>query len=56
MNYNINPILAQSFLRVQGLGLAESGYVLLYIEHFGLCRKRSDREKEPPKTGDEKSE
>ena len=46
---NINPILAQSFLRPQGLGSAESGYVLLYIEHFGLCRKRRDRNKESPK-------
>ena len=53
---NINPILAQSFLRPQGLGSAESGYVLLYIEHFGLCRIRSDREKESPKSRLGKSE
>ncbi len=43
------PFLAQSFLRAQGLGSAESGIVLLYSEHFGLCRIRSDREKESPK-------
>ena len=43
------PLLAQSFLRAQGLGSAESGSVLLYSEHFGLCRKRSDRKKESPK-------
>jgi len=43
------PILAQSFLRAQGLGSAESGIVLLYSEHFGLSRKRRDREKESPK-------
>ena len=49
MNYNINPILAQSFLRAQDLGSAESGYVLLYIEHFGLSRIRRAREKESPK-------
>ncbi len=50
--WNINNIifsLAQSFLRPQGLGSAESGYVLSYIEHFGLCRIRRDREKESPK-------
>ena len=41
--------LAQSFLRPQGLGSAESGIVLLYSEHFGLSRIRSDREKESPK-------
>ncbi len=44
------PILAQSFLRAQGLGSAESGIVLLYSEHFGLSRIRSDREKESPKS------
>ncbi len=43
------PLLAQSFLRPQGLGSAESGIVLLYSEHFGLSRIRSDREKESPK-------
>ena len=42
-------ILAQSFLRPQGLGSAESGSVLLYSEHFGLCRIRRGREKESPK-------
>ena len=41
--------LAQSFLRPQGLGSAESGIVLIYSEHFGLSRKRRDREKESPK-------
>ncbi len=41
--------LAQSFLRAQGLGSAESGIVLLYSEHFGLCRIRRDRKKESPK-------
>ena len=44
------PLLAQNFLRAQGLGSAESGIVLLYSEHFGLSRKRSDREKESPKS------
>jgi hypothetical protein len=48
MNISI-PLLAQSFLRAQGLGSAESGYVLSYIEHFGLSRIRSAREKESPK-------
>ena len=43
------PILAQSFLRAQGLGSAESGIVLLYSEHFGLSRIRRAREKESPK-------
>ena len=43
------PLLAQSFLLTQGLGSAESGIVLLYSEHFGLCRKRRAREKESPK-------
>ncbi len=43
------PLLAQSFLRAQGLGSAESAGVLLYIEHFGLCRIRRDRKKEPAK-------
>ena len=43
------PLLAQSFLRTQGLGSAESGIVLSYSEHFGLSRIRSDREKESPK-------
>ncbi len=32
MNNNINPILAQSFLRVQGVCLPDTGYVLSYIE------------------------
>ena len=32
MNKNINPILAQSFLRVQGVCLPDTGYVLSYIE------------------------
>ena len=41
--------MAQSFLRAQGLGSAESGIVLLYSEHFGLSRIRRDREKESPK-------
>ena len=45
-NYSI---LAQSFLRAQGLGSAESGIVLLYSEHFGLSRIRRAREKESPK-------
>jgi hypothetical protein len=49
MNNRLFPILAQSFLRAQGLGSAESAGVLLYIEHFGLCRKRSDRKKDSPK-------
>jgi hypothetical protein len=49
MNNRLFPILAQSFSRAQGLGSAESGIVLLYSEHFGLCRKRSDRKKESPK-------
>ncbi len=49
-------LLAQSFLRPQGLGSAESGYVLSYIEHFGLCRIRSNREKESPKSRLGKSE
>ncbi len=49
MNYNIILFLAQSFLRAQGLGSAESGIVLLYSEHFGLSRIRRDREKESPK-------
>ena len=40
--------LAQSFLRAQGLGSAESGIVLLYAGP-GLSRKRRDREKESPK-------
>ncbi len=43
------PLLAQSFLRAQGLGSAESGIVLSYSEHFGLSRIRSNREKESPK-------
>ncbi len=43
------PLLAQSFLRAQGLGSAESGYVLLYIEHFGLCCIRRDHNKESPR-------
>ncbi len=42
-------ILRRSFLRVQGLGSAESAGVLSYIEHFGLCRKRRNRKKEPAK-------
>ena len=45
----IFPFLAQSFLRAQGLGSAESGIVWLYSEHFGLSRIRRDREKESPK-------
>ena len=36
-------------MRAQGLGSAESAAVLLYIKHFGLCRKRSDRKKETAK-------
>ncbi len=50
-NNNLSPflVLAQSFLRAQGLGSAESGIVLLYSEHFGLSRIRRDREKESPK-------
>ncbi len=48
MNISI-PLLAQSFLRAQGLGSAESGIVLLYSEHFGLSRIRRAREKESPK-------
>ena len=44
------PLLAQSFLRAQGLGSAESGIVLLYSEHFGLSRIRRAREKESPKS------
>ena len=43
------PLLAQSFLRSQGLGSAESGIVWLYSEHFGLSRIRRAREKESPK-------
>jgi len=35
-------ILARNFV----LGSAESAGVLLYIEHFGLCRKRRNRKKE----------
>ena len=40
------PLLAQSFLRAQGLGSAESGIVLLYSEHFGRSRIRRAREKD----------
>ncbi len=43
------PLLAQSFLRAQGLGSAESGIVWLYSGHFGLSRIRSDRKKESTK-------
>ena len=43
------PLLAQSFLRPQGLGSAESGIVLLYSEYFGLSRIRRGRKKESPK-------
>jgi hypothetical protein len=50
INNDSFPLLAQSFLRAQGLDSAESGYVLLYIEHFGLSRKRRDREKESPRS------
>ncbi len=49
---NLNTIilfLARSFCRIQGLGSAESGIVLLYSEHFGLSRIRRAREKESPK-------
>ena len=41
-------VLAQSFLRAQGLGSAESGIVLSYAGP-GPSRKRRDREKESPK-------
>ena len=44
-----SPFLARSFFRIQGLGSAESGAVLEYCEHFGPARKRSSREKKPPK-------
>ena len=43
------PLLAQSFLRAQGLGSAESGIVLLYREYLNLGRKRSSRKKNPLK-------
>ncbi len=61
MNYNIIlflalifgfltliPLLAQSFLRAQGLGSAESRIVLLYAG-LGLSRIRECSEKESPK-------
>ncbi len=49
--YTLFPflVLAQSFLRPQGLGSAESGIVWLYSEHFGLSCIRRDREKESSK-------
>ena len=62
MNYNIIlflalifgfltliPLLAQSFLRAQGLGRIQSGAVLLYCEYLNLGRIRSNREKDSPK-------
>ena len=45
---NLYLCLARSFFRRQGLGWSESGFVLLYIEHFCAGRKRRMREKEPP--------
>ncbi len=48
-NNKLFPILAQSFLRAQGLGSAESGIVLSYAGP-GLSRIRRAREKESPKS------
>ena len=43
------PLLAQSFLRAQGLGRIQNGSVLLYCEYLNLGRIRSNHPKEPPK-------